>query len=72
MYPSNCLNEADVLLHLHLVFLRILVGNLTSLNVLFVADLGFVAAVAVGLEGIRCRNTSFFLCHPYLICTFMF
>ena len=57
MHSSNHLNKADALLHLHLVSLRILAQNLTSLyvNAVVVADLvdlGLVVVVFVGFVDI--------------------
>ena len=80
VHSSNHLNGADVLLHPLLVSLKILVYNLTSLNVLLaVVDLlGLLLVVVVavvvggGLDGVRCRNTFFLICHSYFSHHFTF
>ena len=55
MHSSNYLNEADMLLYLHLVFLRILAKNLTSLYVNAVVVVGVVdvghVVVVVAIAG---------------------
>ena len=73
VHSSNHLNRADMLLHPRQVSLKILVWNLTSLNVLLavVVDLVVVVGVAASLGGeIWCGNTFFMICHLCFVLSF--